>query len=100
VKVDSSVACVGAGDPGMMYATCGEAHPVTKEIAREREPRSVTLVKVIEMPQSAPEDRCRPLTTPPVRGAAIEVRFIFGRIEETNQNPFRVFVEKLDDTTI
>jgi hypothetical protein len=24
----------------------------------------------------------------------------FGRIEETNQNPFRVVVEKLDDATI
>jgi hypothetical protein len=100
VKVDSSVACVGGGDPGMMYATCGEAHPVTKEIAREREPRSGRHVKVIEMRESAPEDRCRPLTTPLVRGAAIEVRFIFRTDRGDNQNPFRVFVEKLDDTTI
>jgi hypothetical protein len=88
VKVDRSVACVGDDDPGMMYASCGEAHPVTKEMAREREPRSARLVKVVEMPPSASEDRCSPLTTPAVRRAAIEVLSIFGQIEETNQNHF------------
>jgi hypothetical protein len=64
VKLGTSVACVGGGDPGMMYATCGEAHPVTKKVARNREQQSASLVKVIEMAPSAWEDRCRPLTIP------------------------------------